>query len=85
MPRGVSRVGSPSSLSRYERLEMLVDSLASRSGGACPVRPLIQILADEGVVARDGETNTAHSNVACPSTRGIWYTFCGYPAASHGN
>jgi hypothetical protein len=77
--------GPLSTTSRYERMEALVESLISQGGQASPVKELIGILADDGIEARSGETVTAYSNVACPSAGEIWYTFGGYPAASHGN
>jgi hypothetical protein len=45
----------------------------------------MRILADEGVEVREGEIVTAYSNLACPATGEVWYTFGGYPAASQGN
>jgi hypothetical protein len=74
-----------STASRYERMETLAASLLSKGGHASPVKELIQILADDAIESRSGEFATAYSNVACPSNRQIWYTFGGYPAASHGN
>ena len=70
---------------RYERMETLVRRLASQGRLGPPVKELVQILADDGIEARSGEIVTAYSNVACPNTQEIWYTFGGYPAASHGN
>jgi len=66
-------------------METLVESLASQGGLGSPAKELVQILADDGIEARSGEIVTAYSNVACPNTQEIWYTFGGYPAASHGN
>jgi hypothetical protein len=74
-----------STASRYERLEALAESLLSHGGYASAVKELIRILADDAIESRSGETVTAYSNVACPSNHQIWYTFGGYPAASHGN
>lgn len=76
---------SPSTTSRYKRLESLTESLFSQGGHTSTVKELIQILADDAIEARNGEIVTVYSNVACPSTPEIWYTFGGYPAASHGN
>ena len=45
---------------------------------------LIRILADEGIERRETDLVTVYSNMACPSTGEIWYTFGGYPAASQG-
>jgi len=81
----LSSLRSLSTASRYERMETLVESFFSQGGYASPVKELVRILADEAIEARNGEIVTAYSNVACPSTQEIWYTFGGYPAASHGN
>jgi hypothetical protein len=70
--------------SRYDRMETLVQRFVCR-GGASLARELIRILADNGIEARDGDIVTAYSNVACPATQEIWYTFGGYPAASRGD
>jgi hypothetical protein len=77
--------GPHSSLSRYKRLETLVAGLASQPKCPSPAEELVGILADEGVEVREGEIVTAYSNVACPATGEVWYTFGGYPAASQGN
>ena len=81
----VYETGPLSTTSRYERMETLVEGLVAQGGSAAPVKALIEILADDGIEARDGDTVTAYANVACPATREIWYTFGGYPAASRGN
>jgi len=78
-------LGPLGTVRRYERLEVLVEGLVSQGGCVSPVQELVRILADDGVEAREGETVTVYSNVACPSVGEIWYTFGGYPAASHGN
>jgi hypothetical protein len=77
--------GSASTLNRYRRMESLVQRLS-----AAPSRPnlpadLIRILADNQIERRGKEVVTVYSNVACPSTGEIWYTFGGFPAASQGN
>ncbi len=74
-----------SSTRRQERMEALVNELVSQAGPVSPVEKLIGILADDGIEARGGGTVTVYSNVACPRSQEIWYTFGGYPAASHGN
>jgi len=43
------------------------------------------ILANDAIEVRNGKIVTAYSNVACPSTQEIWYTFGGYPAAREGD
>jgi len=69
-------------LSRFTRMGNLMQTLP-----ASPKLPgdLIQILADDQIERRDKNVITVYSNVACPSTGEIWYTFGGYPAASKGN
>lgn len=84
-PKAPCISGSLSTISRYARLETLAEGLLSQERHGSPVEELIQILADDGVEARSVETVTAYSNVACPSLQEIWYTFGGFPAASHGN
>jgi hypothetical protein len=74
-----------SSASRSARLEILVERFIAQGGSASPVRELIQILADDGIEKRTGPIMTAYSNVACPATGEIWYTFGGYPSASQGD
>ena len=72
-------------LSRFEQMENLIQTLsASRTPPNLPA-DLIQILADDAIERRDKKVITVYSNVACPSTGEIWYTFGGYPAASRGN
>lgn len=74
-----------STVNRYQRLELLIQGMTAQKGSDSPVKELIRILADDGIEARDGEIVTAYSNVACPATQEIWYTFGGYPSASQGN
>ncbi len=72
-------------LSRFNRLENLMQAL---TGGQFPPSvpaDFIRILADDAIERRDGPVVTAYSNVACPTTGEIWYTFGGYPSASKGN
>jgi hypothetical protein len=45
----------------------------------------IRILADDKIERRINKLITAYSNVACPGTGEIWYTFGGYPSACKGN
>ena len=72
-------------LSRFSRMENLIQTLSpSQTAPNLPV-DLIHILADDQIERRDRRLMTAYSNVACPSTGEIWYTFGGYPAASKGN
>lgn len=70
---------------RYERMEALVDRLVSQDTRTSPVQELVHILADDGIEARDGDTMTVYSAVACPSAGEIWTTLGGYPAASRGH
>jgi hypothetical protein len=74
-----------SSLSRYRRLETLVGEFSAQAGGTSPVPHLIEMLADDEIEVRNGEIQTAYSNVSCPATGEIWYTFGGYPSASRGD
>jgi hypothetical protein len=73
-------------LSRFNRMENLIQTLStSQNSPNLPV-DLICILADDQIERRDKkQLVTVYSNVACPSTGEIWYTFGGYPAASKGN
>jgi hypothetical protein len=73
-----------SSLRRLRRLEALVAGWDAQKESS-PVAYLIQLLADDEIERRSGELQTAYSNVACPATGEIWYTFGGYPSASQGN
>lgn len=76
--------------SRYKRVEVMAEAIFSRHPpgsslqGSLPGE-LIDLLADDEVERRRGEIQTAYSNVACPATTDIWYTFGGYPAASQGD
>jgi hypothetical protein len=72
-------------LSRFSRLEDLVDSLSTLQSSPSLPADLIRILADDQIERRGKQIVTAYSNVVCPSTGEIWYTFGGYPSASNGN
>jgi hypothetical protein len=72
-------------LSRYSRMENLIQTLSTSQTSPNMPADLIGILADDQIERRDKRLVTAYSNVACPSTGEIWYTFGGYPAASKGN
>jgi hypothetical protein len=72
-------------LNRFSRMENLVQTLStSQTSPNLPI-DLIRILADDQIERRDKRLVTVYSNVACPSTGEIWYTFGGYPSASKGN
>jgi Acyl-coenzyme A:6-aminopenicillanic acid acyl-transferase len=78
--------GSASTLSRFERMESLMHSLSASPTPPNLPADLIRILADDKIERRDNtKLVTVYSNVACPSTGEIWYTFGGHPAASQGN
>lgn len=77
--------GSISTLSRFKRMESLVRDLSNSQASPSLPADLIRILADDKIEARKSEVMTVYSNVACPSSREIWYTFGGHPAASAGN
>jgi hypothetical protein len=72
-------------LSRFKQMENLVQTLSASQTPPNLPTDLIQILADDAIERRDKRLITVYSNVACPSTGEIWYTFGGYPAASRGN
>lgn len=72
-------------LSRFARMEELVQAVSTSQSPPNLPADLLQILADDAIERRDGPLITVYSNVACPSTGEIWYTFGGYPAASTGN
>jgi hypothetical protein len=72
-------------ISRYKRMEYLVQSLSTAHNSLNLPEDLIHILADDQIERRVRQIVTVYSNVACPSTEDIWYTFGGYPAASKGN
>ena len=84
-PDGPLEEGQLSTLSRFKRLETLLEPLCNPGSHVKLPVALIQILADDEIERRDQTFATAYSNVACPHTGEIWYTFGGYPAASHGN
>jgi len=77
--------GSASTLNRFSRMENLMQALSTSQTSPDLPTDLIRILADDRVERRDKQVITVYSNVACPSTGEIWYTFGGYPAASKGN
>ncbi len=77
--------GSRSTLSRFQRMENLIRGVYACSAPPSLPADLIRILADDGVERRGNKLYTVYSNVACPSTGEIWYTFGGYPSASKGN
>ncbi len=72
-------------LSRFSRVENLIQTLSSSPTSPDLPIDLIHILADDEVERRGKQIVTVYSNVACPTTGEIWYTFGGYPAASQGN
>lgn len=72
-------------LNRFAKMEDLIRTLSSPQKTPNLPADLIRILADDGIERRENRLITAYSNVACPSTGEIWYTFGGYPAASNGN
>ena len=72
-------------LSRFSRIENLMQTLSASQTSPNLPADLIRILADDNIERRDKRVVTVYSNVACPSAGEIWYTFGGYPAASKGN
>jgi hypothetical protein len=77
--------GSISTLNRFKRMETLIQELYASSASPNLPADLIRILADDQVERRGNKPATVYSNVACPGTGEIWYTFGGYPSASKGN
>jgi hypothetical protein len=72
-------------VNRLNRMEDLVRALSTSHTLPNIPSDLIQILADDQIERRELQLMTVYSNVVCPSTGEIWYTFGGYPAASKGN
>ena len=72
-------------LSRLEKMENLIRELSDASVRPSLPDDLIRILADDEIERRGKDVVTVYSNVACPTTGKLWYTFGGYPAASKGN
>jgi hypothetical protein len=77
--------GSIRTLTRFGRAESLIREIYASSTPPSLPADLIRILADDVIERRDDKVATAYSNVACPNTGEIWYTFGGYPSASKGN
>ena len=71
---------------RCARLQTLLSALVAdaQCTQLSPARALRQVLADDGIEARAGDSVTVYANVACPAVGEIWYTFGGHPAASVG-
>ena len=76
--------GSRSTLNRFARMEHLIQNLYDSQQPPKLPTDLIRILADDQIERRVNKLFTVYSNVACPHTGEIWYTFGGYPAASQG-
>jgi Acyl-coenzyme A:6-aminopenicillanic acid acyl-transferase len=75
-------------ISRFTRMENLIQELSTSQISSNLPAGLIRILADDQIERQERQGKqlvTVYSNVACPSTGEIWYTFGGYPAASKGN
>ncbi len=84
-PALAAEESASSTVSRFRRMEHLVRALyASPTAPRLPA-DLIRILADDAIERRDPDYGTVYANVACTSSGKIWYTLCGYPAASRGN
>ena len=77
--------GPSGTLRRFEKMENLIQTLSSSHTRPDLPADLIRILADDEIERRSKDVITVYSNVACPGTGEIWYTFGGYPAASRGN
>jgi hypothetical protein len=72
-------------LSRFEKMENLIEGLFDSSVRRSLPDDLVRILADNEIERRGKEVVTVYSNVACPTTGELWYTFGGYPSASKGH
>jgi hypothetical protein len=72
-------------LSRFQRMEYLIQKICPSAVPANLPSDLIRILADNEIERRGRDVVTVYSNIACPTTGRLWYTFGGYPAASQGN
>ena len=72
-------------MSRFRRMEQLVQSLSASPNPPELPADLIRILADDAIERVGPEIVTVYSNVACPSAGEFWYTFGGHPAGSKGN
>lgn len=77
--------GSRSTVNRFQRMETLLQEMYASATPPNLPGDLIRILADNAIERRVNKLITAYSNVACPATGEIWYTFGGYPSASKGN
>lgn len=77
--------GQLGTVSRLNRMETLMRELAASQSPPSLPADLIRILADDKIERRDEGVITVYSNIACPTSGDIWYTFGGYPAASKGN
>jgi hypothetical protein len=72
-------------LSRFKRMEALVQELSTSVTPPKFPADLIRILADDEIERRGKDVVTVYSNVASPTTGELWYTFGGYPSASKGD
>lgn len=72
-------------LSRFDRMADLIQTLSSAQTLPDLPADLIQVLAHDEIERRDEHVVTVYSNIACPSAGEIWFTFGGCPAASEGN
>jgi hypothetical protein len=72
-------------LSRFGRMENLMQRICTSAVPPNLPDDLIRILADDKIERRGKDVITVYSNIACPTTGEVWYTFGGYPSASHGN
>lgn len=68
---------------RFNRLENLL-KIQETKFNISP-KDLINLLADDQVERRGDLFATAYSTLACPFNKEIWFTFGGYPSASHGH
>jgi len=71
---------SPGSAHRLQRIHQLLGLPTADP----PLHRLRTLLADPEVEQNEDGSGTVFSAIACPATGEIWFTFGGYPAASHG-
>jgi hypothetical protein len=77
--------GYQNSKLREDLLASMTERLVKRQGEISYPEDLIASLADKRIEANRENWWTVYANVACPSKKQVWYTFGGYPAASHGD
>ena len=72
---------APKSVARLEALEACLNALPQN----LQPNDLMAVLAEPNIEQRLPDYGTVYANLYHPASRQIWFTFGGYPAASHGN